>query len=78
MYSNSHIIYERSNNIKIIKNLNKSLQNVSPKGEYSLTQNFFDPSKSSPPNDFMKKLQMRMSIYNSTSFQINHDNCEIE
>jgi hypothetical protein len=33
--------------------------------EYSLKENFFDPSKSSPPNEFMKKLQQRMSVYNS-------------
>jgi hypothetical protein len=35
----------------------------SPKGEYSLKQNFFDPSKSSPPNEFMIKLQMRLSKF---------------
>ena len=35
----------------------------SPKGEYSLKQNFFDPSKSSPPNEFMIKLHMRMNRY---------------
>jgi hypothetical protein len=35
--------------------------------EYSLKENFFDPSKSSPPNEFMKKLQQRMNIYNSYS-----------
>jgi len=30
---------------------------------YSLKTNFFDPDKSSPPNDFMMKLNMRMSVY---------------
>lgn len=35
--------------------------------EYDLKQNFFDPSKSSPPNDFMIKLQMRMCYYDSLS-----------
>lgn len=35
-------------------------------GEYSLKENIFDPSKSSPPNDFLLKLQLRMSIYNSS------------
>jgi hypothetical protein len=35
----------------------------SPKEEYSLKQNFFDPSKSSPPNEFMIKLHMRMNKY---------------
>lgn len=33
--------------------------------EYSLHTNMFDPSKSSPPNEFMKKLQLRMNMYNS-------------
>jgi hypothetical protein len=33
--------------------------------EYSLNENLFDPSKSSPPNNFLEKLQLRMSIYNS-------------
>jgi hypothetical protein len=40
------------------------MKDTSPKGEYSLKQNIFDPSKSSPPNEFMNKLRMRMSIYN--------------
>ena len=34
--------------------------------EYSLKQNFFDPTKSSPPNEFILKLQNRMTHYNST------------
>jgi hypothetical protein len=33
--------------------------------EYSLKQNFFDPSKSSPPNEFMLKLRLRMTYYDS-------------
>lgn len=35
--------------------------------EYSLKQSFFDPSKSSPPNEFMLKLKLRMSHYASFS-----------
>ena len=33
---------------------------------YSLecNKNIFDPSKSSPPNEFMEKLNKRMDIYN--------------
>ncbi len=31
--------------------------------EYSLNQNVFDPTKSSPPDDFMVKLEMRMQHY---------------
>lgn len=33
--------------------------------EYSLKENNFDPSKSSPPNNFMSKLQQRIEVYNS-------------
>jgi len=59
------IIYERSKIIPIsqISPTNKK-EGFSVK-EYSLKQNFFDPSKSSPPNDFMLKLQLRMSHYDS-------------
>jgi hypothetical protein len=35
--------------------------------QYDLKQNMFDPTKSSPPNDFMEKLKMRMSVYESFS-----------
>jgi hypothetical protein len=64
MLSRQHIIRERSISIPIKQNLSTSMKELSPKGEYSLKQSFFDPSKSSPPNDFMIKLQMRMSVYN--------------
>jgi hypothetical protein len=33
--------------------------------EYSLKQNLFDPTKSSPPNEFMNKLRSRMSLHGS-------------
>ena len=58
----------------IHKNIDKNINTIikieehrinSNKLEYSLKQNLFDPSKSSPPNNFMEKLQKRMSIYNS-------------
>ena len=65
MYSNSHYINERSSVIPIKKNLSTQMKVNSPKGEYSLKQNFFDPSKSSPPNEFMLKLHMRISNYDS-------------
>jgi hypothetical protein len=69
----SAIINERSIIIPIRKNLSSDFKDLeSPKGEYSLKQNLFDPTKSSPPNDFMIKLQKRMSIYNN-SFQIEDD-----
>jgi hypothetical protein len=61
--SNSRIIHERGISIPIKQNLFTSMKENSPKGEYSLKQNFFDPSKSSPPNEFMIKLHMRLSKY---------------
>jgi hypothetical protein len=41
------------------------LQNSNKNGlnEYSLTPSFIDPSKSSPPNDFLIKLYARMDKY---------------
>jgi len=68
MEQRCHFINERSYPILIKKSLLTSCSDsYSPKGEYSLKQNFFDPSKSSPPNDFMEKLQKRMSVYNSSN-----------
>ena len=68
MNTGSHYIHERSKVIYIKENLSTQMKDLSPKGEYSLKQNFFDPSKSSPPNEFMIKLQMRMSNYNSVLY----------
>jgi hypothetical protein len=59
---------KRSPIIQINKNLSKPLDESKPKGEYSLKQNFFDPSKSSPPNEFMMKLYLRVSDYNVKEF----------
>jgi hypothetical protein len=77
---NSCLIHERSNIIPISPSSpTRKLEN-----EYSLKENFFDPSKSSPPNEFMKKLQQRMSIYNSPCYKtlslsfIKEDNRDIE
>jgi len=61
MISKKQIIYEKTPIIQIKQNSTFSLE--SPKGEYSLKQSFFDPSKSSPPNEFMLKLHMRMSRF---------------
>ena len=61
--TNQYVIRERSLPIPIKQNLSTSMRINSPKGEYSLKQNFFDPSKSSPPNEFMIKLHMRMNRY---------------
>jgi hypothetical protein len=69
MNSNTQIIHERSNIIPIKKKLTAHANAISPKakGEYSLKQHFFDPSKSSPPNEFILKLKMRMSVYNNAT-----------
>ena len=63
MQVNKHPIRERSICIPINQNLSTQMKINSPKSEYSLKRNFFDPSKSSPPNDFMIKLRMRMNKY---------------
>jgi hypothetical protein len=60
-----HFINEKSKNTLLKQNFITNMKEINSKGEYSLRQNFFDPSKSSPPNDFMEKLQKRMSIYNT-------------
>jgi hypothetical protein len=60
MISRQQIIHERTQIIPIKQNLSTSMKENS---EYSLKKHFFDPTKNSPPNDFMIKLQMRMSAY---------------
>ena len=62
--------YDRSKDI-IMPQLSPTSMKVTY--DYSLSQ--FDPSKSSPPNDFMKKLQNRIKSYNSF---INLDNLDKE
>ena len=54
---------ERSQSIPIPKSspTNKKVDFYA--NEYSLNSSFFDPSKSSPPNEFMIKLHMRMNKY---------------
>jgi len=41
--------------------------------EYSLNQNVFDPTKSSPPDDFMEKLEIRMQHYYNNVLPRNTD-----
>ena len=65
MQTTNSSIQERSLIIPIQKNLTSQMKikqyNLD---EYSLKQNFFDPSKSSPPNNFMLKLYERLNVYN--------------
>jgi hypothetical protein len=78
MLSKTHVIHERSNIIPIKNNLSTTMKG-SPKSEYSLKQTFFDPSKSSPPNDFLIKLHKRMSIYSKNFYiDIKDDNRDNE
>lgn len=71
--SSIYIIPERSNKIPIKQNLTTNMKVNSPKGEYSLKQCFFDPSKSSPPNEFMIKLHMRFNKYYVDKTDVNLD-----
>jgi len=78
MISRQHIINERAIIIPIKQNLSTSMKATSPTSEYSLKQNFFDPSKSSPPNEFMIKLRMRMNMYVSQCVDIKDDSLDKE
>lgn len=59
------IIHERSKIIPISQKSPTTKKDGFSVNEYGLKQNFFDPSKSSPPNKFMLNLKLRMSLYNS-------------
>ena len=59
------VIYERSQIIPIPQISPTNKETDLTFNEYSLKENFFDPSKSSPPNDFLLKLELRMKHYNS-------------
>lgn len=70
----TQVINKKTKIIPIINNLSNTNIN-----EYGLKQNFFDPSKSSPPNEFMIKLKKRISIYNTNSYSHTKvDNLESE
>lgn len=62
MIKNRVIIDENKVYIPKINNLNNV--KTTPKSEYRLNKNFFDPTKNSPPNEFMLKLYMRDQAYN--------------
>ena len=67
MRGKQNIIHERRNIIPTPKNTSTNQKDMNVLNEYGLKQNLFDPTKSSPPNEFMTKLYMRMSIYNTQS-----------
>lgn len=68
MQKSTQVIHEKSNPISIPNKNKTTVMNNTTLGydyekvycnQYSLKQNYFDPSKSSPPNEFMIKLYMR-------------------
>jgi hypothetical protein len=59
---NPRIMNERSTIIQIPKTNPTNMKEMFNTPEYSLKQNFFDPSKRSPPNEFMLKLKLRISL----------------
>ena len=65
--SKSPIINERPITKIVSINDNKENTNTITTTNYSLNQHIFDPSKSSPPNEFMLKLQQRMSVYGNST-----------
>jgi hypothetical protein len=73
MIQKTHLKNERATPIYIKKNQHTLMKEIY-NDEYSLKQNFFDPTKKSPPNEFMIKLLMRMNIYNKTYIDKNDDN----
>ena len=79
MISRQYIINKTTNIIPIKQNLSTCAKELNLKSEYSLKQNFFDPSKSSPPNEFMLKLHMRMNMYNKNIYaDMNDDSLDKE
>ena len=74
MYKNTYVMNEKSVQIPQ-KNMINNVK-TTPTNDYSLNKNFFDPAKSSPPNEFMIKLHMRNIAYNLS--HKNDDNFEIQ
>ena len=74
MIKNRLVIDEKSIYIPKTNTLNNI--KTTPKSERRLNKNFFDPTKSSPPNEFMLKLYMRDQAYNLSYKK--DDNLEIQ
>ena len=70
------VIHERDELAPISQISPTSMKNIK-EFRYSLKQNVFDPTKSSPPNDLMMKLKLRMAIYDNKSYN-NDDNFDSE
>ena len=67
-------ILAKSNNIQMPNKCttpNHPIYNSNTCSEYSLTQNLFDPSQCSPPNEFLQKLYKRMQIHEQSAQKLN-------
>jgi len=64
-FKDTHNIIPISQNLIPIplSNLNKQNKQNEPKYSYSLSNSFFDPCQSSPPNEFMQKLKKRINSF---------------
>lgn len=60
---NSRVIHERGIQIPIPQKPSTQNKKTLKAIDYDLNKNIFDPTKSSPPNDFLLKLQKRMKMY---------------
>jgi len=61
--TNNFIQNENIYNKNYLTNLENTPQTL--RYDVEVNKNFFDPSKSSPPNEFMEKLNKRMDVYNT-------------
>ena len=69
------IVIPDNSNIKNISKTSPTMKKVAFfEKEYELKENIFDPTKSSPPNFIMSKLQQRMSVYGSVIKEDNFNN----
>ena len=55
-------------NIPTTNSFSNNLNKI--ENQYSLKENFFDPSKSSPPDNFIEKLEVRMQTYFNNSHNL--------
>ena len=62
MKQKTNFIYEKSIPITIPKKNNTNILNNTEIIYYDLNKNIFDPTKSSPPNNFLNKLKKRMKM----------------
>ena len=70
--NNNYISYINNNESMPIP-----IENNESSNEYCLKQNFFDPTKNSPPDNFMEKHEVRMQqYYKSISFK-KEESCKI-